>query len=236
MRPSWSPTRFVKARWRLLVSAVLGRAVISFLPPDLLHVTRLLIGWDAGIALYLILIFIMILAPTRARVRRDSGRGPLCHPDPHRRRRPGEPCRHHRLAAPDARQRVGADPSRGAVLTTILSWLFVHSIFALHYAHEYYAEHRGKGGGLRFPGNTNPDYWDFVYFAFTVGTSSAVSDVEVTSRTIRKTVTAHSLVAFIFNVTMIALTVSIAAEPSNRISAYSAAVRPALPWPNRRSI
>jgi uncharacterized membrane protein len=207
--------RFVKARWRLLVSAVLGLAVIYFLPPDLLHVTRLLIGWDAGIALYLVLIFIMILGSDTARVRRDAA----IQDD-------------GRYAIPILTVIAGlaslaaivvwlrltpdseSEPTHLALLflTTILSWLFVHSIVALHYAHEYYAEYRGKGGGLRFPGNTNPDYWDFVYFAFTVGTSSAVSDVEVTSRTIRKTVTAHSLVAFIFNMTMIALTVSIAAD------------------------
>ena len=97
-------------------------------------------------------------------------------------------------------------------LTTLLSWLFIHMMFALHYAHEYYAEHRGQGGGMRFPGGGEPNYWDFIYFAFTIGTSTAVSDVPVNSRTIRQTVTAHSLVAFVFNVTMIALTVSIAGD------------------------
>jgi uncharacterized membrane protein len=97
-------------------------------------------------------------------------------------------------------------------LTTLLSWLFIHVIFALHYAHEYYAEHRHAGGGLHFPGTPEPDYWDFLYFAFCIGTSSAVSDVGITSRTIRKTVTAHGMVAFVFNVTLIALTVSIAAD------------------------
>lgn len=215
MRPSWSPTRFVKARWRLLVSAVLGLAVIYFLPADLLHVTRLLIGWDAGIALYLILIFIMILGSDTARVRRhaaiqDEGRYAI----PVLTVIAGLAS----LAAIVVWLRLTPDsesePTHLSLLflTTILSWLFVHSIFALHYAHEYYGEHRGKGGGLHFPGKGDPDYWDFLYFAFTVGTSSAVSDVEVTSRTIRKTVMAHGLVAFIFNVTMIALTVSIAAD------------------------
>ncbi|MGV1014388.1 MAG: DUF1345 domain-containing protein, partial [Methyloceanibacter sp.] len=97
-------------------------------------------------------------------------------------------------------------------LTTLLSWMLIHVMFALHYAHEYYAEHRGRGGGLRFPGRTEPNYWEFLYFAFAIGTSSAVSDVAVTSRTIRKTVTVHGMAAFVFNVTLIALTVSIAAD------------------------
>ncbi|MEZ5873460.1 MAG: DUF1345 domain-containing protein [Hyphomicrobiales bacterium] len=97
-------------------------------------------------------------------------------------------------------------------LTTLLSWLFTHVMFALHYAHDD-TSHRGKGGGMHFPGRRQPDYWDFIYFAFVIGTSTAVSDVAVTSCTIRKTVTAaHGLVAFVFNVTMIALTVSIAGD------------------------
>jgi len=97
-------------------------------------------------------------------------------------------------------------------LSIVLSWGFIHTIFALHYAHEYYAEHRGAGGGLRFPGEKKPDYWDFLYFAFVIGTSTAVSDVEVTSRTIRKTVIVHGIVAFVFSVTVIALTVGLAGD------------------------
>jgi uncharacterized membrane protein len=97
-------------------------------------------------------------------------------------------------------------------LTILLSWAFIHIMFALHYAHEYYAQHRGQGGGLRFPGNTEPNYWDFLYFAFAIGTATQVSDLAVTSRTIRRMVTAHGMVAFVFNVTLIALTVSIAGD------------------------
>jgi uncharacterized membrane protein len=214
-RPSWSATRFIKARWRLLVSTLFGLGLIGFLPFDLLHVTRLLIGWDSAVALYLTLILIMILNSDAQQVRReasiqDEGRYAV----PILTVAAGMAS----LAAifvwlrltPDAE----SQPTHLALLflTTVLSWLFVHSIFALHYAHEYYGAAGGKGGGLRFPGDPNPNYWDFVYFAFCVGTSAAVSDVEVTSRAIRKTVTVHSLVAFIFNVTMIALTVSIAGD------------------------
>lgn len=65
---------------------------------------------------------------------------------------------------------------------------------------------------MRFPETDDPDYWDFVYFSFVIGTSTAVSDVAITSCTIRRTATAHGLVAFVFNVTMIALTVSIAGD------------------------
>jgi uncharacterized membrane protein len=99
------------------------------------------------------------------------------------------------------------------LLTIALSWFFIHTIFMLHYAHEYYAEHRGAGGGLRFPpGSRQPSYGDFVYFAFGIGMAAQVADIAVTSRPIRQTVLIHSIVSFVFNVTLIAMTVSIVGD------------------------
>ena len=101
------------------------------------------------------------------------------------------------------------------LLTILLSWVFIHTIFTLHYAHEFYAEHRGAGGGLHFPGgqpNYQPNYWDFVYFAFGIGMAAQVADVSVTVKPIRRVVTAHSIVSFVFNVTLIALTVGIVGD------------------------
>src|SRR5262249_25581427 len=97
-----------------------------------------------------------------------------------------------------------------AGVTILLSWTFMHTIFALHYAHEYYgekavdkaagkaAEPAPKGGGLNFPNEETPDYWDFVYFSFVIGMTSQVSDVAVTSRPLRRLVAAHGVVSFIF--------------------------------------
>ena len=98
-----------------------------------------------------------------------------------------------------------------ATTTIVLSWGFVHTIFALHYAHEFHAA-RHAGGGLAFPGGAEPTYWDFVYFSFVIGMTSQVSDVAVTSGVIRQIVTAHAIVAFFFNVAVLALTVNIAAS------------------------
>ena len=92
----------------------------------------------------------------------------------------------------------------------MLSWSFIQTIFALHYAHEFYAERNGAGGGLIFPEDPTPDYWDFVYFSFGIGTAAQVADVMVTSRRIRRTVILHSMVAFVFNVTVLALMVNLA--------------------------
>jgi uncharacterized membrane protein len=98
------------------------------------------------------------------------------------------------------------------VLTIALSWAFIHTIFMLHYAHEFYAKHRGPGGGLHFPRDPQPDYWDFVYFAFGVGMAAQVADVMVTSKPIRHIVLIHSIVSFFFNVTLIAMAVSIVGD------------------------
>jgi uncharacterized membrane protein len=97
-----------------------------------------------------------------------------------------------------------------AVVTITLSWGTVHTIFALHYAHEYY---RGRQtGGMKFPDDDKPDYWDFVYFAFVIGMTAQVSDVAVTDKIVRRTVTAHGIVSFIFNTALLALMINIAAS------------------------
>src|SRR5262249_49406167 len=92
-----------------------------------------------------------------------------------------------------------------ATITIVLSWAFIHTIFALHYAHEYHAEHRKHRGGLEFPGEGAPDYWDFVYFSFVIGMAAQTADVAVTSKTIRPTVAAPGLVSFVFNAPLLAL-------------------------------
>ena len=98
-----------------------------------------------------------------------------------------------------------------AALTILLSWAFIHAIFAVHYAHEFYDE--SDPGGMAFPGGeSEPDYWDFVYFSFVIGMTSQVSDVGVTSGRIRRVVAAHGVVAFVFNAALLALTVNIAAS------------------------
>jgi uncharacterized membrane protein len=113
------------------------------------------------------------------------------------------------LGAPAA----GATPNpRQLVLaigTIFLSWSFTHVMFALHYAHEFYSRADGKGG-LTFPDDEEPDYWDFVYFSFVIGMTAQVSDVAIASKTIRRTATALGIVSFVFNTARLALTVNIA--------------------------
>jgi uncharacterized membrane protein len=100
-----------------------------------------------------------------------------------------------------------------ATVTIALSWVLVHTVFALHYAHDFY---RGnKPGGLQFPGGdaeAEADYWDFVYFSFVIGMTAQVSDVGITDKVIRRTATVHGIVSFVFNTALLALMVNIAAS------------------------
>ena len=97
-----------------------------------------------------------------------------------------------------------------------LSWLLIHTRFAFHYAHLYYvgARRRDKdaAGGLDFPGERKPDYLDFAYFSFVIGMTSQTSDVNVTTRLMRRVTLAHGVLAFGFNVVVVALSVNIFAS------------------------
>jgi uncharacterized membrane protein len=97
-----------------------------------------------------------------------------------------------------------------AAATILCTWFFVNTIYAIHYAHEYYAD-KGRRRGLQFPDEDQPDYWDFLYFAFTMGAAAQTSDVVVVSKRMRKLVLAHTILAFLFNTTVLALAVNVGA-------------------------
>jgi len=98
-------------------------------------------------------------------------------------------------------------------LTILSSWLFIHTVYALHYAHEYYDKAPdGLAAGLIFPHTKLPDYADFLYFSFIIGTSAQTADVSVSSRPMRRVVLFHCVLSFFFNTTLLALTVNIASS------------------------
>jgi uncharacterized membrane protein len=208
--------RIARARPRLFLSGLVGLIVMATLAGWPLP-TRILVSWDVGIALYLVLAFQLMARSRVGHIRRraaleDEGQVGILV-----------------LTVASALASLGAimvelqaSPANGharqptqlilATLTILLSWTFTHTIFALHYAHEYYSQNDGKGGGLSFPGAEQPDYWDFVYFSFVIGMTSQVSDVAVACKPIRRTVAAHGVVSFIFNAALLAITVNIAAS------------------------
>lgn len=106
-----------------------------------------------------------------------------------------------------------------AIGCMLLSWFLVHSIFAIRYAHIYYAEKKKEegveneessyAGGLNFPDDQEPDFLDFAYFSFTAGMTFQVSDVEVSSKKLRRITFLHSLISFGYNATIIAISVNI---------------------------
>lgn len=99
--------------------------------------------------------------------------------------------------------------------TLLISWLTTQLIFALRYAHEFYAISDGSAatdGGLDFPQEPEPDYFDFVYFSMVLGMTFQVSDVQITSRKIRRLATLHGFIGFMFNTVILALTVNISAN------------------------
>jgi uncharacterized membrane protein len=99
--------------------------------------------------------------------------------------------------------------------TVLASWFFVQMVFALHYAHEYYGDRGGQDGGrkggLAFPGDDTPDYWDFLHFGSIIGVAAQTADVAFTSKTMRRTGTVHGMVAFVFNTVVLALTINLLA-------------------------
>jgi uncharacterized membrane protein len=110
-------------------------------------------------------------------------------------------------------QHVGPNAAIIALLlaTLALAWLFSNLVYAMHYAHIFYLpDHSGDDRqGLEFPGTQEPDYSDFLYFAFTLGMTFQTSDVSVTATPMRRVVTAHCLAAFLFNLGILAFTINV---------------------------
>lgn len=101
-----------------------------------------------------------------------------------------------------------------AVVTLAGSWLVMQMVFALHYAHEFYARDPKTGkdaGGLKFPSGEAPDYWDFLHFSIVIGVASQTADIAFTGKALRRLGTAHSLIAFVFNTLILALSINLAA-------------------------
>ena len=102
-----------------------------------------------------------------------------------------------------------------AFVTVAGSWFTVALIFALHYAHEFYAPADctadGVAGGLSFPGGEEPDYWDFLHFALVIGVAAQTADIGFASKGMRRTGTVHCMLAFVFNTVVLALTINLLA-------------------------
>jgi uncharacterized membrane protein len=112
-----------------------------------------------------------------------------------------------------AAETVGHNPqptTKTLIIATLaIAWLFSNTIYALHYAHLAYGDESRDCAGFDFPGTPVPDYWDFVYFAFTCGMAFATSDVAIRDQHVRRIVTVHCLAAFAFNIGVLAFTINV---------------------------
>ncbi|HEY0301816.1 MAG TPA: DUF1345 domain-containing protein [Rhizomicrobium sp.] len=210
------PLRYYRLHIKLAVAMLIGAiAALALYPVDMRGIARALIGWDVGIVIYLAASAAMMWrseVETIRRIAAEQDEGVYI-------------IQILSIAATFASlvavlfALVGAKQSGVhsavalAVATILVSWTFVHTIFTFHYAHEYYSKSRdGKIGGLEFPGDKAPDYRDFLYFSLVVGMTSQVSDVQVTSKIIRRVVAVHGVLSFFFNLVVLALTVNMVAN------------------------
>lgn len=208
--------RWIARLYRLHAALWLGLAVliavVALTPGQWDWPTRIAAGWGAGALAFLVLTFARLIrtrsveAIRKRAAEMDQAGGavlPLSL-----------------LAAAASvfiivMEAAGGKPSAASALFSLsviaLSWLFVHVIFTLHYAHEFYAPaEKGDRQGLIFPGEADADYWDFLHFALIIGVANQTADIQISSQRLRRLATLHSLVAFLFNTVILALAVNIA--------------------------
>jgi len=216
--------RIIVARPRLFASVLVACVVFALLPATIAPPTRFVIAWDCCAAVFMCLSLTMMAgSPDKLRHRaqiEDSSQWAILG---------------LMVAATlasllsigfvlhDAKQQSGWLAIEHVVLaggTILLSWFFAHLLFAIHYAHAYYGDDPddedssdgvGVAGGLAFPGEENPDYWDFLYFSFVVGMTCQVSDVQVASLELRRLTLIHGVLSFFFNTVILALAINLLA-------------------------
>jgi uncharacterized membrane protein len=211
--------RLLRARPRIFIAAAASIAVGLVIPTAVVDhlVTRLLVAWNVGTCLYVMLAAIMMIRSSENHMRQraqlqDDGRviililvviSAVAS-----------------LVAIAAELSVVKDmhglpkvaPITLAGLTVISSWAFIQVMFALHYAHEYYAAvSQKRPQGIQFPEDNQPDYGDFFYFAAIIGTSGQTADVSFTSKPMRRIGSVHCILAYLFNTTVLALLINIGA-------------------------
>jgi uncharacterized membrane protein len=212
--------RHLSSRPRLFIAAIIAALVGIFLPVSAAThmVTRALIAWNTGAMLYVVLAAAMMLRSStqsmrhRAQIQDDGQLAILIL------------CCTAAVAslAAMAFELAVAKDMHGflkgahvalAGVTVLTSWAFIQVMFALHYAHAYYAAAcHGRPVGLRFPEDDHPDYGDFFYFSAIIGTSGQTADVPFVSKPMRRIGSLHCILAYLFNTTVLAMLINIAAS------------------------
>jgi len=212
--------RLVAGRPRLIIAALVGCVSLAALPHTLAPATRGIVAWDIFVTVFIVLIAHLFTVQPASEMPADAAR-----------QEEGEwtifwitvgavAASFAAIVLEFSASKDMPAPERGlhvalVAFTLFASWLMTHVVFAMRYAHEYYARTDGGAGvdgGLQFPADDDPDYWDFAYFSLVLGMTFQVSDVQITARKLRRLATVHGLLGFLFNTVIIALTVNIGAS------------------------
>jgi len=209
--------QIIRARPRLVIAIVAGAASGLALPSQWTPVTRALVSWNITVWFYLFLVGWLMVRSSHIQVRRIAEQEDKS------------------AAAVLAIMSTAAVVSLAAIVleltstrdlplshrvahytftgvTVVGSWFLVATLFTLHYARLYY-QSPSEGRALRFPDHEeSPDYWDFLYFSFTIAVAAQTSDISVMSRSLRKTVLAQSVLSFLFNLAILGFSINIAAS------------------------
>jgi uncharacterized membrane protein len=213
--------RFIRSRPHLALAIVLGTCVGWAWPDSHAWQQRALIGWNAGVWGYLLGMAWLMSRADHRKVREIAGKQDESAGLVLFSLVVGAVLSLYAIVSELTRMdHVPADQVAlryaFTAFTVIGSWLLVGVLFCFHYAHLYYHAPAGQPP-LRFPddeqkpGGLEPDYWDFLYFSFTIAVAVQTSDVTVASRTMRKLVLGHSVLAFFFNLLILGLSINIAA-------------------------
>lgn len=210
-------SRFVIRHQSLVLAVVVAAACFAFLTSGQFTAQNLLISWDLGALVYLALSWYRMMTSEVHLIRKRAA--DLDFSDSLLLLLASVAAlasiagiamelRNVQGSAPD----VALAKACMVTVTILISWVFLHTLFTIHYAHRYYAG-EGKGGGLHFPDDPEePVYWDFLYYSFTIGVAAQTADIEVTSTLMRKLTLAHSVLSFLFNTTIVALAINVGAS------------------------
>ena len=212
--------RLVRARPRLFIATAIAVLVGVLLPHSVANqaVTRWLLAWNAGAALYVILAADMMIRSDHHRMSRrallqDDGQIVLLALVVVATLASLVAIAGELSVVKDMHGLLKVAHASLAGFTVLSSWAFIQVMFTLHYAHDYHAAvARGEPQGLAFPGEEQPDYGDFFYFAAVIGTSGQTADVSIVSKSMRRIGSLHCILAYLFNTTVLALLINISAS------------------------
>ncbi|HEX3843269.1 MAG TPA: DUF1345 domain-containing protein [Steroidobacteraceae bacterium] len=206
---------FIHGHPRLWISVLVGIASFFFLTPAVSFISRMLLSWDIGVVLFLVMIYQWMTVQTADQICAhyidEDPSGPvilvvvtvaallslLAVVEP--------------LATLKQAGQIDRVWRFGiAAITLIASWLLVPTMFTMHYADMFYSA-PAKDRPLLFPRTERPAFWDFAYFAFTIAAACQTADVATTEVSMRRVVILHSIISFAFNVAILGFAINITA-------------------------